>query len=304
MSERTHPKGSRLPALERNILKYRAFEMVLILFYCESLKALLTDSTDFVSILHPEERIKTKATNGRLKAAIQALVVSGTVESEDAPELERVIGRHETNALKKAQKKLVAEGFLTQAEADEIKRLINYRNTVAHAIHNLTGDVGRTSIARDFRLYGGGREYDLKARKRLHYYLHELPERLRKTHVLTISFAPLQFEAAEKTYLSELTRLRSKIDARYAARKTETARLNEEISKVRKQFVDEDDPYHPANKYGNGQLSKRGLAICRRLFEAGISPLAVAYMMRISYSAALARHKAWSSVRAKAKGRG
>jgi hypothetical protein len=28
-----HPEGKRLPALERNILKFRAFEMMLSLFY-------------------------------------------------------------------------------------------------------------------------------------------------------------------------------------------------------------------------------------------------------------------------------
>ena len=33
-----HPKATQLPALERNILKYRALEMVIILFEVEDLK--------------------------------------------------------------------------------------------------------------------------------------------------------------------------------------------------------------------------------------------------------------------------
>ena len=36
-----HPEGTKLPALERNILKFRAFEMMLSLFYAEDLKRFL-----------------------------------------------------------------------------------------------------------------------------------------------------------------------------------------------------------------------------------------------------------------------
>jgi len=38
MARYFHPDGRKLPALERNILKYRAFEMILMLFYAEDLK--------------------------------------------------------------------------------------------------------------------------------------------------------------------------------------------------------------------------------------------------------------------------
>jgi hypothetical protein len=36
-----HPEGTDLPALERNILKYRGFEMLLLLFYVEELKGMI-----------------------------------------------------------------------------------------------------------------------------------------------------------------------------------------------------------------------------------------------------------------------
>jgi hypothetical protein len=38
-----HPTGTQLPALERNILKYRALEMVIILFKVEELKKSLVN---------------------------------------------------------------------------------------------------------------------------------------------------------------------------------------------------------------------------------------------------------------------
>lgn len=44
MSRYRHPEGSRLPALERNVLKYRAFEMMLTLYYAEELKRLFVNT--------------------------------------------------------------------------------------------------------------------------------------------------------------------------------------------------------------------------------------------------------------------
>ena len=40
------PLSGRLPALERNILKYRALEMMLVLFYCDHLKRKIRTVTD------------------------------------------------------------------------------------------------------------------------------------------------------------------------------------------------------------------------------------------------------------------
>jgi hypothetical protein len=39
----TDPLGSTLPALEQNILKYRAMEMLLVMFYAEELKREVLD---------------------------------------------------------------------------------------------------------------------------------------------------------------------------------------------------------------------------------------------------------------------
>jgi hypothetical protein len=41
---RHNPKGRQLPALEQNILKYRALEMVMILFYAENLNQVVVSS--------------------------------------------------------------------------------------------------------------------------------------------------------------------------------------------------------------------------------------------------------------------
>jgi hypothetical protein len=52
----------------------------------------------------------------------------------------------------------------------------------------------------------------------------------------------------------------------------------------------------PANKYQVGgleKLTKRGVEICYRLFDAGKTRYAVASLMKISFGAATHRYKAW-----------
>src|SRR4051794_23130025 len=106
------PKGRRLPALERNILKYRAFEIVLILFHIQNLRSYV---------------LRT------IRANDKARIPEGTKKSD-----------------KKAWAYLVEKGVITQDESDEIKRLTNYRNTIAHEIQQLTYDLSQERFAADY----------------------------------------------------------------------------------------------------------------------------------------------------------
>ncbi|ATQ70272.1 hypothetical protein CQW49_06955 [Methylosinus trichosporium OB3b] len=56
------------------------------------------------------------------------------------------------------------------------------------------------------------------------------------------------------------------------------------------------DPKDPANKYEVGgieKLTKRGIEICYRYFDAGKTRYAVSELMNISFGAANHRYKAW-----------
>lgn len=97
------PRGSRLPALERNLLKYRAYEMVVILFHIEDLRSYVL---------------------GTIRANDKALIPDGTKKPYE-----------------KAWAYLVEKGVITQDESDEIQRLTDYRNTIAHDIQKLTYDL-------------------------------------------------------------------------------------------------------------------------------------------------------------------
>ena len=98
------PLGSRLPALEQNLLKLRTTQMVLVLFYAEQLKSKvlsLIQSTDgFLARTGREERVPKDA----------------------------------KDQVRKCLNALVSDGALSADEKAEIRRLIDYRNVIGHDI--------------------------------------------------------------------------------------------------------------------------------------------------------------------------
>lgn len=266
---RHNPKGSRLPALEQNILKYRAFEMVTILFHIEDLKAFVLNSI--------------RATDNVPRQKQQRIPVGAK------------------NVYQKAWAVLVADGVITQADSDEIQRLIAYRNDIAHNIHQLTYDLSCEPIAQGYSQFYGTK-YDYEALKKLKYYRDKISRGVQSKYVISLSFDSLLFEAAEKTYQQELHRLNGKITRQLAMRREEDQKLKKELSILGKGLLSEIDPFHPQNIANNGALTKRGVECCYRLFDHNISALAVSYLMRISYRAAMNRHRAWQKARGQSPG--
>ena len=95
----TDPLGSKLPALEQNILKYRAMEMLLVLFYAEELKR------DVLNRIRTTDRLRSEAQG------------DGTA-SERVP-------KGSKNPVDKALNALVADRAITADEKVEIVKLID-----------------------------------------------------------------------------------------------------------------------------------------------------------------------------------
>ncbi|WP_316181367.1 MULTISPECIES: hypothetical protein [unclassified Bradyrhizobium] len=57
--------------------------------------------------------------------------------------------------------------------------------------------------------------------------------------------------------------------------------------------IEVDDPKDPRNKLPDGKLTERGVEVCYRLFDAGMTRYAVKEAMGISYGAATHRMDAW-----------
>ena len=96
-----------LPALEKNLLKYRALEMALSLFYAQSLKNLIIES------LHTTDKLLNQ----------------------------NRYSKNDNKPLKKALVILQEENILTEIETQEIENLIDYRNDIAHHIEQMIKDI-------------------------------------------------------------------------------------------------------------------------------------------------------------------
>jgi hypothetical protein len=259
VSRHRHPEGSRLPALERNILKYRAFEMMLTLYYAEEIKQYLVGAAKATD--HWREDDKKRFPKG-------------------------------VKHYRMVVEKICEEGNITASQRDEIIKIVDYRNDIAHQLQDMTFDVSRSTFVRGMRETRKPK-YDYDMLERAKFYRRFLPDKaMRRGFVSEMSFNSIWFKSAEQTYERELKGLRKKIVAQQDARKEKLGKLQAEL-KLPDDLPEEVWPYHPANERKNGTLNPRGIEIAYRLFDQGKSTLAVGYLMHISKKALDAHYKTW-----------
>lgn len=258
-----HPKGKQLPALEQNILKYRAFEMMIILFHIEELKSFVLGAI----------RATDKIYYGNDKA--QHRLPEGT-----------------KNLYKKMWAVLVVEGILTQEESDDLQDIVDYRNQIAHSIHNLTFDISNDAIS-EICVDLTGMKYDYEALKRLELYRETIHKKLASKFILETGSNFLLFESAEKTYKRELKRLDKTIRRLMVIRNQEVDAIKSELNSMDQELIDAIQPHHPQNFLSNGKLSEIGISCCYTLFEKGLSNLAISHLMRVSFKSVKKRRDHW-----------
>lgn len=175
----------KLRALEKNILKYRALQMVLLLHQVESMKNFVLGSI-FSSDRIPGGQEKPRMLPG------------------------------EKQKVKKAWKILVEEGVITKEESDDIQRIIDIRNQIGHSIHDLVTDITAP-------WYNRSKDpvYDYFALERFEAYRDKISNGMSKKFVLQIGLGDYSFDEAEKTYKEELARLNNRIVRQYAKRERE-----------------------------------------------------------------------------------
>lgn len=259
------PFGSHLPALERTVLRVRAIEMILILFYAEELKRSVLDCIRTTDRLRKAQRIP----DGTRKPVDKALDI------------------------------LVADRAISSIEKKEIVELIDYRNAVGHEIHTLFADLSSERVARNFTKYALSnqkhRHYRSDALARLKHFRARFNNLYRTHHYArTINMNPLMFEMAERFFSDEIKRLEQHLPAKIKIRLANIHNLNRELSLKGSGLDGQWSPAGPYSKYDDGRLTKIGIEICYRLFEIGKSDLAVAHLMRISLVAVRKRRNQWA----------
>ena len=114
------PFSGRLPALERNILKYRAVQIILVIFYCKHLK----------------RKIKSIAENHRRSRNRQKTHVKPVQTG-----LRRQLSQRQSMVV------LQEQHLINETETSEIRSLVHFRNTIAHEVHTVVSDIVSNSLA-------------------------------------------------------------------------------------------------------------------------------------------------------------
>lgn len=190
--------------------------------------------------------------------------------------------------LKQATKELLDAGVFTKDQRAEFNKLVTYRNTIGHEPHFLTVDVGAYEDLSELTAIGRKTPagYDgtmLERVIKMREYLHKA---VAKKFMMELSFDSLIFEAAEKSYLTEIKRLKTKISSQFKKLNSQIDEANESINKIPKKVLEEAQPYHPKHYKRNGTLSASGIDCVKKLYQAGATPLAVSHLMKISIVAA------------------
>lgn len=302
------PRGGRPSALEMNILRYRAYEASLYLFYTEDLKKfMLGNIYPMISDADQMQASKT-AEEKRLADLIQKLAFEARhenkISADDAEAIRQIASRDpdEGKKLRKAFTYAVKVGIYTQQESEEAQDLIKYRNDLAHRLHKVTADISRHSLAVDYAaIVKSG-------------YQADALDKLRALRIKIIGSTKVQsyqvdmsiyvFEFAERFYETELKRLDSVIRKQAKAENERGDKINTEIQQARSVFHGELDPRHPRNfkrptqvgreefRHSN-KLTPRGVKICFELFEAGFRTIVVAYLMGLTLRSVERRFVAW-----------
>lgn len=241
-----YPRGSRYTALEKNVLKYRAFEMVLILHHVQHLRLFVVDSI----------RTTDRMSRGQRRLP----------DGVSRPD-------------KEAWRILVNDGILTAAESREIQDLIDYRNIVAHEAEKVTVNVSRGWRYPDLREWDA---YDRGALERLDCLRQKIQSGMTPAYVLSMHPGPTMFLAAESVYREELDRLRAKIRRQIRDLQDEVDSVNDNIDSLPQGLLVRLEPTHPRHRKRNNNLSREGVECCYELFQAGATPLTVAYLMKLS----------------------
>lgn len=265
------PKGPSLSAWEANILKLRAFEMVLTLHYTEDLRQFIIESIRNSDSFSGLDRLGNKD------------------RTEKAGK-----------TMDRARAILVEERLITKDESDELRALLDYRNLIGHQIPELTADIGPNSdLARlDPKTLRAAPPYDYTSVKRVKTLKRKIEKAMMGKFIMPLSLTGIQFQAAEQTYITEIERLKLRIRRQLAIANKTIAHTRAVIESIPGEVMNLAEPYHPRNLRGDGSLTREGSECAFRLFDANATPLAVAYMMRISLRSAKHWFKKWQTIRA------
>lgn len=303
------PRGGRASALERNILRYRAVEVTLYLFYADRVTDFMKSNVYPRAKAAPDTPLWEPLEERRLTTLLSRVLLDAEtrklVSVEDAEGLQQALASEYSRGrqMKLAFGYAIKIGMFSQAEANELQTLLSYRNDIAHRIHHVMSDVTRTRWNVDGFSFKAPL-YKAEALDRLRRYYRTLDRRAQGKLIIYLSMDEIVFEMAEQVYENELKRLDAKICKLVDRERQRAAAIQAELDLRGTELVGDLAPrffhnHRPSRTYRDdyipptGHLTARGAEICYRLFDLGKSPIAIAYLMGITLRSAERRRKGW-----------
>ena len=171
----------KLKALEKNILKYRALQMVLLLHQVETLRVFMIGSIRATDKLQDTD--KKRLPEGTKKPLEQALAI------------------------------LVQKDVITDADSRDLQNIVAIRNKIGHRVHDLVKDITAPEI-----FSGRDPVYDYYALARFETHRDKISRGMAK-HFILLMGDDILFDRAEEAYKEELARLHKRIDRQYSIRR-------------------------------------------------------------------------------------
>lgn len=146
---------------ERDILKFRSFQIMLYLFHVEDLKRFIIQSMKATNEIHGISNAKIKFDDHL--------------------------------------KKLVTDKIISQSEKDELVSLIDFRNDISHEIHLMVNDLGDTRMyqipGEDGTIKAN---YQYGALTKIKILSNKIRYGFQQKYAISVSFDKFIFEPAEK----------------------------------------------------------------------------------------------------------
>ena len=154
---------------------------MLVLFYVENLRRFIVNSVEINDELFGRARLRGLKAGKKVQAVREALV---------------------------------SDGVISQAVSDEVLELLEYRNRIGHKVHELTVDIGSYSHLGPRESVTGVpiQAYDYTAAKRAKKLKTTIERGMCGKFGMVIGLGSLRFEAAERVYLSEIERLKKRVN--------------------------------------------------------------------------------------------
>lgn len=167
-----------LPALERNIIKYRSMQVLIFSFYIEDFKKTIKST------------LETKLIYTHFKDYQNEIPPKNMGESMDM--LER-------------------KGLISNEDRAEYKKLVKYRNQVSHEIELMFFDLTQDDAADICKAYKAIK-YDYECTDRIKQLRAKILSNLSRNLLLCVSMRENMFEAVEKTFNHEMEKLETRIE--------------------------------------------------------------------------------------------